>query len=105
MEVAWLRLPGLGLAVCRHGKFSRAAGVDSDWARAIALSEHSRERDVLLPQTACVLLRAELALGTLGAIEGQLWWLVVSQGSGEAIIGVGPPDGATLNTAENDGKA
>jgi len=46
-----IRLLGLGLAVCRHGEFSRAAGVDSDyWARAIALSEHSRERDVLLPQ-------------------------------------------------------
>jgi hypothetical protein len=79
-----IRLLGLGLAVCRHGEFSRAAGVDSDyWARAIALSEHSRERDVLLPQvflcrrslmpTDTRAARWDLASPSLAARPAQAW--------------------------------
>jgi len=50
-------------------------------------------------------LVAALALGALGAIEGQFRRLIIGPVGGEAILGVGPPYGATLNTAVNDGKA
>jgi hypothetical protein len=52
----------------------------------------------------CWLGVTELAIGALGAIEGQLRRLIGPVG-GKAILGVGPPYGATLNTAVNDGKA
>jgi hypothetical protein len=88
-EVAWLRLPGrLGLAVCRHGKVqpSGRSRVRELGAARLSLSEDSRERDVLLPHTLSVLLRAEFALSALGAVEGQLGRFIIGQESGEAIL-------------------
>jgi hypothetical protein len=59
-------------------------------------------REPSTPAAPSQLLRPELALRALGAIESQLRWLVVGQESGEAILVIWPPHQTALSANRNE---